>query len=161
MNTERSPQMAINEKQSQNLIHDLEGKKNPRDKKTPLILGVIIALGIFTGFILYRYLPASGIGEGINTSQSNLSSGKAAVGSTDTKTFRDTAEGVLEEGGLNGEGTHKLIRPGGESQTVYLTSTVLDLNEFVGKKIRVWGETHAAQKAGWLMDVGRVELLSD
>jgi hypothetical protein len=33
------------------------------------------------------------------------------------------------------------------------------LNEFVGKKVRVWGETHAGKKAGWLMDVGRVEAL--
>ena len=68
-------------------------------------------------------------------------------------------EGNLESGGINGEGTHKLIRPGGDSQTVYLTSSVLDLNQFVGKKVKVWGQTFSAKKAGWLMDVGRVEVL--
>ena len=27
-----------------------------------------------------------------------------------------------------------------------------------GKKIKVWGQTQTAQYAGWLMDVGRVEV---
>ena len=60
---------------------------------------------------------------------------------------------------VNGEGTHKLIRDGGPSQTVYLISSVIDMSEFVGKKVQVWGETIDAQKAGWLMDVGRVKIL--
>jgi hypothetical protein len=30
---------------------------------------------------------------------------------------------------------------------------------FVGHKITVWGETFSAQKAGWLMDVGRVQII--
>ena len=81
------------------------------------------------------------------------------VGSTDTKTFRDSTEGVLEKGGLDGEGTHHLVRPGGESQTAYLTSSVIDLDLYVGKKVKVYGETFQGQKAGWLMDVGKIELL--
>ena len=51
------------------------------------------------------------------------------------------------------------MRPGGESQNVYLTSSVVDLDLFVDHKIRIWGETFSAQKAGWLMDVGRVEVI--
>ncbi len=67
--------------------------------------------------------------------------------------------GTLEKGGIDGEGTHKLIREGGESQTAYLTSSIIDLDPLVGKKVQVWGETFKGQKAGWLMDVGRVKVL--
>ena len=77
----------------------------------------------------------------------------------DEKTFKDTAEGTLQEGGISGEGTHHLVRPGGDSQNVYLTSTVIDLQSFVGKKVQVWGQTVSARKAGWLMDVGKVKVL--
>jgi hypothetical protein len=39
-----------------------------------------------------------------------------------------------------------------------MTSSVVDLSLVLDKKVKVWGETQAAQKAGWLMDVGRVEV---
>jgi len=81
------------------------------------------------------------------------------AGSADSKTFKDSAEGTLSAGGVDGEGTHQLKRPGGESQTVALTSSVLDLSKFEGKQVKVWGETFAAQTAGWLMDVGKVEVV--
>ena len=75
------------------------------------------------------------------------------------KTFKDIAEGILKGGGINGEGQFHLVRPGGESQNVYLTSSAVDLSKFIARKIKVWGETQTAQHAGWLMDVGRVEVL--
>ncbi len=53
-----------------------------------------------------------------------------------------------------------MVRPGGDSQNVYLTSSIIDLSRFVKKKVKVWGETHAAQHVGWLMDVGRLEVLN-
>jgi hypothetical protein len=81
-------------------------------------------------------------------------------GVQDEKTFKDSAEGYLEAGGLEGEGSHRLLRAGGDSQTVYLTSSVTDLEKFVGMNVKVWGETFKAQKAGWLMDVGRVEVVN-
>ena len=81
------------------------------------------------------------------------------AGIADKKTFKDSAEGVLKEGGVDGEGNFHLERPGGESQNVYLTSTTVDLSKYLGKKVRVWGETFKAEKAGWLMDVGLVEVL--
>jgi hypothetical protein len=81
-------------------------------------------------------------------------------GVQDEKTFKDSAEGYLEIGGLDGEGSHKLLRPGGDSQTVYLTSSVTDLDKFDGMSVKVWGETFKGQKAGWLMDVGRVQIVS-
>jgi hypothetical protein len=31
----------------------------------------------------------------------------------------------------------------------------------VGKKVRVYGQTFAGQKAGWLMDVGYIEVLEE
>lgn len=132
----------------------------PEEQKTvpvmPVLVGgiIIIIAGIFTGYQLAKpseYLSPSGTTE--------VSSGRKVFGAPDTKSFRDSTEGVLEADGAEGEGTHKLIRPGGESQTVYLTSSVLDMNQFTGKKVRIWGETFAAKKAGWFMDVGRIEVL--
>lgn len=70
----------------------------------------------------------------------------------------DTATGVLTKGGIGNEGTHHLERDGGPSKNVYLTSSVIDLESFVGKKVEAWGETLASRKAGWLMDVARVQV---
>lgn len=131
-----------------------ESKKTPM-KKIVLLVFVIIA-GIGTGYILNQKnggsLTSNGTPKTIQTDK--------IVGSTDSKTFRDNATGVIEKGGIDGEeGTHKLIRTGGDSQTVYLTSSVVDLDQFIGKKVKVWGETFQGQVAAWLMDVGKVEKL--
>lgn len=84
--------------------------------------------------------------------------GAKEAGIADEATFKDSAEGTLEEGGMTGEGTHHLTRDGGPSQNVYLTSTVVNLDDFVGKKVKVFGQTISAKKAGWLMDVGLVKV---
>ncbi len=120
-----------------------------------LVLGVIlvIGLGIGTGWLLAgREKPTSQTIPGGET-------GTKEAGLADESTFKDSAEGILEEGGVDGEGTHHLVRPGGPSQNVYLTSTVIDLQTFVGKKVKVWGQTIAAQQAGWLMDVGKIRIV--
>lgn len=73
---------------------------------------------------------------------------------------RDQAEGVIEKNDKfeeTAQGQWKLIRPGGESQTAYLTSSFLDLDEYIGKKVKVYGETLGSDKVGWLMDVAKVE----
>lgn len=75
------------------------------------------------------------------------------------ETFKDNAIGVLKEGGIDGEGTHHLEREGGPSQNVYLTSSAVDLSQLIGRKVQVWGETFATQKAGWFMDVVKVKVL--
>ncbi len=121
-----------------------------------VVYAVLIVLGIATGYLLSKNSQLVGDGSG-NTNIFGKTD--QTIGSTDTKTFKDSAEGTLEKGGINGEGTHKLIRQGGESQTAYLVSSSVDLDVFVGKKVKVWGETFAAKKAAWLMDVGKVELL--
>ncbi len=122
----------------------------------PLVLGVyglVIALGIGTGYLLSRRVgPSSQV-----ATPTFVNTGKVA-GVTDERTFKDSAVGTVEKGGLDGEGTHKLVREGGESQTAFLISSVVDLDQYIGKKVKVWGQTFAAEKAAWLMDVGKIEL---
>lgn len=124
-----------------------------KSKKTGLYIGalIIILSGILSGYFLSQSNKTGGSIPGVTQSDK-------VVGSEDKAAFPDSAEGTMEEGGINGEGTHKLIRPGGDSQTVYLTSSVIDLDQFAGKKVKVWGQTLTAEKAGWFMDVGRVEI---
>lgn len=125
--------------------------------KTLMILAVVILLGVGTGYFLSKSNVGS-VSVGKNGNGSALGKG-TVIGSNDLKTFKDSTEGLLKEGGIDGEGQFHLERPGGESQNVYLTSSSVDLSQFLGKKIKVWGQTQKAQKAGWLMDVGRVEVL--
>lgn len=126
----------------------------------PSLLILVIALGgLGTGWFLAKG-GTKGQVQGVTTAPgAEVKSGGREVGIKDDKTFRDNAEGTLEDGGIDGEGTHHLTRDGGPSQTAYLMSSVVDLDQFVGKKVQVWGETLGAKKAGWLMDVGRVKEL--
>jgi len=82
-------------------------------------------------------------------------------GSQNESIYKDSApaQGYLEIGGIDGEGSHHILREGGPSQTVYLTSSSTDLDKFQGMNVEVWGETLKGQKAGWLMDVGRIKVL--
>lgn len=126
-----------------------------------LVVLVVLVGGVGTGWFLSKEPEVGGLQnvKGVATAPGAQSS-NGVVGLDDTKTFSDTAEGTLESGGIDGEGTHHLTRDGGPSQTVYLTSSVLDLEQFVGKKVQVWGQTFSAQKAGWLMDVGKIKELA-
>lgn len=117
-----------------------------------LVMVIIILSGVLVGYLLSQKST------GGMSSSGSASTGNT-VGSTDEKTFKDTATGVIEAGGLNGDGTHKLIREGGPSQTAYLNSSVVDLDQFVGKKVQIWGETNKGQKVSWLMDVGRIKII--
>jgi hypothetical protein len=129
-------------------------KKSPKFLVPVLVMAIIIIGGVITGYLLSQNkgLSSGGISAGTINKPNE-------VGSADSQTFKDTATGVLEAGGLNGDGTHKLIREGGPSQTAYLTSSVIDLDQFVGKKVQVWGETQKGQKVSWLMDVGRIKII--
>lgn len=143
-----------------NLVHDLNtppsaSSTNVTRKVVVLVLLVAGILGGLGGFMLSQSkpsLPKGGVAKGaVKTEKS--------AGILDKKRFPDKAEGLLKEGGIDGEGNFHLERPGGESQNVYLTSSIVDLSEFVGKKVRVWGETFQGEKAGWLMDIGYIEIL--
>mgnify|MGYP001605629496 CR=1 FL=1 len=59
---------------------------------------------------------------------------------------------------ITDEGSHILVRDG-IGQNAYLTSSVVDLDKYIDKKVQVWGKTYSAQKAGWLMDIGRIKLV--
>lgn len=151
-----------NELGNESLIHDLD-KSDMNSFFSPKLiffLIFIVLLGIGSGYLLAGSKSKTGgvVGNVTKSGKSAIPKG-TIIGSNDTKTFKDSAEGVLREGGIDGEGQYHLVRPGGESQNVYLTSSVVDLSKFLGSKIKIWGETNAAQKAGWLMDVGRVEVL--
>lgn len=140
------------------VFHSLTNKKSLNLKA--LILGVVvIALGVAAGYFLTNAQSSQQAARTAATSASGTSVVKGAVyGSDDTTTFKDTAEGVMTAGGIDGEGQFHLVRPGGDSQNVYMTSSLVDLSLFIGKKVKVWGQTQKAQTAGWLMDVGRVEV---
>ena len=134
-----------------NNINDTSAEKTKR-----MVFGVyfvLVLLGIATGY----FLSHASTKMATNQKPGWVKTGKVA-GISDTKTFKDSAVGTVAKGGLNGEGTHQLTRDGGPSQTVYLTSSAVDLDEYIGKKVKVWGQTMAAKKAAWLMDVGKVEL---
>lgn len=151
-----------NKAQNQPLIHDFnkDNLKSAFTSKIIAMLVVIVVVGLATGYMFASRNVAniSGTNSGENVNSSSVAKG-TVVGSNDTKTFSDTAEGTLKEGGIEGEGAFHLERPGGDSQNVYLTSSSVDLSKFINKKLKVWGQTQKAQHAGWLMDVGRIEVL--
>ncbi len=134
----------------------------------PALVGVIV-LGLGTGLVAAKMTAPAHVTQveapsDTTTADSADTSAAAAVkvgqvfGAKDATAFKDSVEGVLVAGGIGGEGSHHIIRPGGDSQSVYLTSSVVDLKLFEGSKVKVSGETFKGQKAGWLMDVGRVEV---
>ena len=118
-----------------------------------LVLVVSIVAGIATGRSLAQK-------PGAVPQTASTNDKPAANPQQDTKTFRDFAEGVVKpipspKEGKYTEGTHILEREGGYPVT--LTSSVVDLSKYEGKKVKVYGETQKALKASWLMDVGKVE----
>lgn len=128
--------------------------------KLPLVI-VAVILGVASGFALYKLLPTNPATTGVTVGGQLTDGVKVGdvVGNADEKTFRDHAEGVVEKGTDSGEGSHSLLREGGPSKTANLTSSVIDLDQFVGHRVEIWGETFSALKSGWLMDVGRIRVL--
>ena len=132
-------------------------KKKPPKKIIMIGLGLVIA-GIASGYLLN---VVTGGSLSLKSTEDVAAAGVKVgdVVGSNAKSFKDNVVGVLDRGGLDGEGSHQLLREGGPNQTAYLTSSIVDLELFVGHKVEIWGETFAAQKAGWLMDVGRVKVL--
>lgn len=154
--------------QKESVVNSLETKAAPEIKnklgtekimkRNVVIIFIAVAiLGILTGFGIAFATKSNTSQITADTKLNNLPQG--TVFGSDEKNFKDSAEGILKKGGIEGEGAYHLERPGGPSQNVYLTSSVLDLSQLVNRKIKVWGETNAAQKAGWLMDVGRAQII--
>lgn len=150
-------------REEEKIVHQIERRQKewkPAVLAASIIL-VIVAGGAMTGFFLSRQKGEPGTVSTQNIDGAIIVSGKKEVGIKDEEVFRDHAQGRIEANDFSQveEGSHRLMRLGGESQTAYLTSSVVDLDQFVGKCVEVWGETFAGQSAGWLMDVGRVKIL--
>ena len=131
--------------------------KSFTDNPKKLLLSVVIAsvvLGAITGFVLAQNGSVGPL------TSAGLPGTQAKNAASDSRTFRDFAEGTIKAkpvttNGDYSEGTHVLQRDG--AVHVALTSSVIDLSTFEGKKVKVFGETQKALKEGWLMDVGKVE----
>lgn len=147
--------------ENQNLVKKFSNKENKTfNFKKVAFTFLAVSLGIVSGYFLSSRQAVKKEEKSLSREVKSEEIKKGTiVGISDEKTFKDSAEGKLEKGGIDGEGSHHLIRPGGESQTVYLTSSVIDLDKFSGRRVKVWGETFSAKKAGWLMDVGKLKVL--
>lgn len=138
---------------TRNLIHPFLQPSN-LGKVFLAILIISITLGGLTGYILAD--KQSSQAKSTTTDKKVIKTAQE-----DTKTFRDFTEGTLKPRPSPKnpneyiEGTHLLEREG--APPVALTSSVVDLTKFEGKKVKVFGETQKAIKEGWLMDVGKVE----
>ena len=123
------------------------------------IIIIVLAAGVFSGLIVSSRAKNKATGPKAAFEEEELNQEQKQAFQVVT---RDQAEGVLEKNDKfeeTAQGQWKLIRPGGESQTAYLTSSFLDLDEYVGKKVKVFGETLGSDKVGWLMDVAKVEII--
>jgi len=138
-------------------------------KKNPIIFIVVIGiLAITAGFWISRIWPSK-TAVSLSDLESTTEEGVAAVSTEDlkvgvlygntAKAFKDSATGTIEKGSINGEGTHILNREGGVTQRASLTSSIVDLDLFVGKKVEVKGETNKSNKTAWLMDVGSIKII--
>lgn len=133
------------------------------------ILFFLVIIGIVAGFWFSRFMPLnknssqSGfINSGANSASVAQNKEDIQVGKTfgnTQKNFKDSAIGTVKSGGINGEGTHTLEREGGVSQNATLTSSALDLDLFIGRKVEIKGETNSSTKAGWFLDVGSIKVL--
>jgi len=140
---------------------DLMSKKT---KRTFFIICMIAILaGTLTGFGAFKLKNKKSVADSqvqnVTADPNQIKNGDV-FGVQNKDTFADNATGYLEKGGVEGEGSHKLLREGGTSQTVALTSSVVDLDKLAGMEVKLYGETNKAQKAGWFMDVGRVEVIN-
>ncbi len=129
----------------------------PNRKPIVLLVGLVLA-GLVTGYGLYTWKNQGTVNIAGKNVEVVQTAGEEGV--KDASTFKDTATGDLKEndGKITDEGTHVLVR-GAVSQNVYLTSSVVDLSKYVGKKVQIWGETFQGRTAGWLMDVGRIKVV--
>ncbi|HSV95061.1 MAG TPA: hypothetical protein VLH94_03770 [Spirochaetia bacterium] len=139
----------------------------PKMKRKSFIPVIIVFLIVaVAGFYTGSWLKAKNSGTIVSAELTGIQSAIPETGvkvgdifgSPDEKSFKDPATGVIDKGGFNGEGSHKLVRAGGVSQTVYLTSSTIDLDLLIGHQVTIWGETFKGQKVGWLMDVGRAKV---
>jgi len=128
---------------TQTYVSSIDGddKNSVPVKKFLLFLLIVIVIGGAAGFLLSSFKNLAGKNIGAGPKQSV----KQTAGISDKKTFKDRTEGILREGGIDGEGSYHLDRPGGQSQNVYLTSSKLISPNMLVKK-SVSGDKHLKGK---------------
>ncbi len=147
--------------QEKHLIKELDPVKETKvtiSLPAVILTLAIIAAGVFTGFILATTRKTGGTTATVVNGGKNDTGVPTSVG-RDCKMTGEVPEGILKTGGIDGEGTHHLERDGGPARNVYLTSSVVILDNYVDKKVRLCGETLGAQQAGWLMDVLKLDVI--
>lgn len=146
----------------ENILKAFPKKDSDTSGKTRMIVASfgVVLLGLAVGYFLSGATLGGMKSANEEMGTKDVTVTENEVGTGDDSAFPDVAEGILVEGGIQGEGTYHLERPGGESQNVYLTSTVINLQSFIGKKVQVRGQTLSAVKAGWLMDVGKIKVVN-
>ena len=133
-------------------------KFSPKKVLPVLLILIIVGAGIASGLIMSSRNKSAAAGAANSVAGDDVTQ---EVKQSFNQTFSNEAEGTIEKNETldkYAQGTHKLLREGGESQTAYLTSSVLDLDQYIGKKVKVFGETFGSSQVGWLMDVGKVEV---
>lgn len=135
--------------------------QSKRQSALPMIFGafLVVLAGVITAWIISsKVINKGGVG---GNAAPGVKVTSTEAGTLDPNVKYDTATGVLEEGGINGEGTYHLGRNGGSSsKDVALTSSLLDLRSFLGKTVNIWGETiSSARPGGWLMDVAKIQVV--
>ncbi len=145
----------------------LTSKSGPSVK----IILIILLLSIPTGLLLSRLAPKKNspkTSPSIQTKTDTISTESIQnkdeiqvdkIYGNSSAEFTDAAIGTIEAGSINGVGTHILEREGGATQRASLTSSTVDLDLFVGRKVEIKGQTNASNKTGWFLDVGTVKVL--
>lgn len=151
---------------SSTILHTLEPKHIKNIIALPIAITILVLtmlLAFFSGNIIAKSTKKGSVVSG-NTKTNNSQVVVATEvglkeGKCDQNEFPDTAEGIVREGGLNSEGTHQLEREGGPSKTATLTSSTVNLDNYIGKKVKVCGKTFNSQKVAWLLDIGYIEAI--
>lgn len=88
---------------TQTYVSSIDGddKNSVPVKKFLLFLLIVIVIGGAAGFLLSSFKNLAGKNIGAGPKQSV----KQTAGISDKKTFKDRTEGILREGGIDGEGS--------------------------------------------------------
>src|SRR5487761_1861897 len=91
-------------------LHAFNAEGNSSNIFTAIIVLVIAAaLGIGAGFLLSHSIGTKTTVQSGSVNGSNAAAG-TIIGSQDTSAFKDTTQGVLQNGGVSGEGQYHLVR---------------------------------------------------